>query len=282
LFFHKHPLFKPLWIRRSFCPLLLGLVIFLPSITKAQPLELDTPEDSPLWWTLTDEITPQELRAIYRDDTGHLERYQAAVEAGTKPPLNEMGKKALKFFYDPDQNPELTAMWMAFSAFATAHLEDDGHAVTADRLRPYGISPGGVAAILSVGEEQLQEHLGMVEDLKEESREYMQLYRRLDDLARAPAEIKAQQPAPEARRLTPEGLREAVKRNDVALLAAASGESPEKVERLLWVAKSNPPAATAGENLVTLRARLSEEDWNAFRRFLLEEVVTRMGPFTDF
>lgn len=268
--------------RRSGLLLLLLSLALLPSAAVGQPLDLDTPEDSPLWWTLTDEITPQELRVIYRDEAGHLKRYQAAVEVGTKPPIDEAGARALKFFYDPDQNPELTAMWEAFSTFATAHLEDDGPSVTGERLVPYGISPGGIDAILSVGEEQLQEETRMVEELQQEGLEYMQLYRRVDALARGPVEVKEKHPVPEVRRLTPEGLEEAVKHNDVALLAAASGEAPEKVARLLWVAKSNPPAATAGENLVTLRSRVSGEDWNAFRQFLLEEVVSRMGPFTDF
>lgn len=267
------------WRNGVFC--LISLLV-LPSVVAGQPLDLDTPEDSPLWWTLTDEITPQELRAIYRDDSAHLVRYQAAVEAGLAVPLNERQKKALKFHYHPTQNPELAPMWSAFSAFATAHLEDDGPSVTGERLVPYGISPGGIDAILSVGEEQFQEHLAMVEELEAESQEYLRLYRRLDDLARAPAEVKQAHSVPAARHLTPEGLLEAVDRDDVALLAAASGETPAKVARLLWVAKSNPPAATAGENLVTLRARLSAEDWNAFRRFLLEQVVSRMGPFTDF
>lgn len=267
------------WRNGVFC--LISLLV-LPSVVAGQPLDLDTPEDSPLWWTLTDEITPQELRAIYRDDSAHLVRYQAAVEAGLAVPLNERQKKALKFHYHPTQNPELAPMWSAFSAFATAHLEDDGPAITGERLVPYGISPGGIDAILSVGEEQFQEHLAMVEELEAESQEYLRLYRRLDDLARAPAEVKQAHSVPAARHLTPESLLEAVDRDDVALLAAASGETPAKVARLLWVAKSNPPAATAGENLVTLRARLTAEDWNAFRRFLLEQVVSRMGPFTDF
>lgn len=267
------------WRNGVFC--LISLLV-LPSVVAGQPLDLDTPEDSPLWWTLTDEITPQELRAIYRDDSAHLVRYQAAVEAGLAVPLNERQKKALKFHYHPTQNPELAPMWSAFSAFATAHLEDDGPSITGERLVPYGISPGGIDAILSVGEEQFQEHLAMVEELEAESQEYLRLYRRLDDLARAPAEVKQAHSVPAARHLTPESLLEAVDRDDVALLAAASGETPAKVARLLWVAKSNPPAATAGENLVTLRARLTAEDWNAFRRFLLEQVVSRMGPFTDF
>jgi hypothetical protein len=276
-----HRLLKPPWTGGSVLLLLFGLVIS-PANTKAQPLELDTPADSPLWWTLTDELTPQELRSIYRDDAGHLKRYQAAVEAGLASPLDERQKKALKFYYNPDQNPELMPMWLAFSAFATAHLEDDGPSITGERLVPYGISPGGIDAILSVGEEQLQEETQMVEDLKEEGLEFMQVFQRMDDLASAPAEVKEHYPVAAARRLTHEGLREAFEREDVELLAAASGESPEKIARLIWVAKANPPAATAGENLVTLHARLSAEDWNAFRRFLLEKVVSRMGAFADF
>ena len=261
--------------------LVLWLVI-CARMVEGQPLDLDTPGDSPLWWTLTDELTPQELRAIYRDEAGHLKRYLAAVEANIAPPISEVQAKALSFYYNRKQNPELTPMWLAFAVFGTAHLEEDGPAVTREGLVPYGISPGGVDAILSVGEEQVQEERRMIEELKEESGEYMQFYKRLDALARTSPEQKAEHPVPEVRRLTPEGLREAVKRDDVSLLAAAGGESPMKVARLLWVAKSNPPAATAGENLVTLRARLTEEDWNAFRRFLLEEVVSRMGSSIDF
>jgi len=43
-----------------------------------------TTEDSPRWWTLTDEITPQELRAIHEDIELHKERYREAVQAGTE------------------------------------------------------------------------------------------------------------------------------------------------------------------------------------------------------
>lgn len=272
---------KRLWPRGSVSVLLVAATL-LPSPAETQPLDLDTPQDSPLWWTLTDELTPQELRATYRDEAGHLKRYRAAVEAGLESPINEFQAKGLKFYYNRQQNPELTPMWVGFSVFATFHLADDGPSVTGERLVPYGITPGGIDAILSVGEEQHQEETQMVEELREEGLEYMNLYQKVDALARRPAEVKEQHPVPEVGRLTPEGLREAVKRDDVGLLAAASGETPEKVARLLWVAKSNPPAATAGENLVTLRARLSDKDWNAFRRFLFEEIISRMGAFMDF
>jgi len=54
-----------------------------PRPAAAQPFDLDTPADSPLWWTVTDAPSPAELRAALRDPEAHLERYPEALAGGS-------------------------------------------------------------------------------------------------------------------------------------------------------------------------------------------------------
>ncbi|HSL83314.1 MAG TPA: hypothetical protein VLF66_11105, partial [Thermoanaerobaculia bacterium] len=101
--------------------LLLAVGLAIPGPSSGQPMDLDTPPGSPLWWTLTDEISPMELRTALRDPEAHLARYLAAIEAGVADVLPEDQVQTLSFYYNRDLTPELTPMWVAFSAFASGH-----------------------------------------------------------------------------------------------------------------------------------------------------------------
>lgn len=136
--------------------LILALIL-LPTVSRAQPHKLDTPTDSPLWWTLTDEITPQKLKALYADRTSSLARYDDAVEAGLEEPLPARGKRSracLTFYRNAELTPQLEPMWIAFRAFYNAHLDQElsgNEYVDAvpHRLQEFGISPSGVDVILA-------------------------------------------------------------------------------------------------------------------------------------
>jgi hypothetical protein len=58
----------------------IALVLGGAAILSAQTTDPKVPASSPLWWTLTDELSPQELRRIYADPADSRRRYLLAVE----------------------------------------------------------------------------------------------------------------------------------------------------------------------------------------------------------
>lgn len=231
----------------------------------AQPLDLETPPDSALWWTLTDEITPRELRATYRDRESHLERYQEAVEAGLMDPLSPVSQQALGFFYHRELHPELTPMWVGFAVFAT-RLDSKNDAEIKETMQPFGISPGGMEEILVITYQFLQEERELIAETREDAKKFGALVRKAWQAGYSEQETRA-----------------ARNRNDWAFFAPYGQASEEELRRQLWAAERNPPADVSERLLPVLRQQLSSGDWEAFRTYLREYVVAGMGPVSiDF
>ncbi len=168
-------------MKRSLVLLLLSAAGWLlPAAAAAQPHKLDTPVDSPLWWTLTDDLTPAELKRLHNDRSLALERYDAAVNAGLAQPLPERGRESrgcLKFYYHPDLTPELEPMWLAFETFYAFYTprenapEENVQAAPRDLQQKFGVSPAGVDRILNAAATTDAEFDSLMADLGPKMRE---------------------------------------------------------------------------------------------------------------
>lgn len=247
--------------------LLLGLAVGGPA--GSQPLDLDTPADSPLWWTLTDEISPAELREIYLDESGHLKRYREAVIAGLEEPLPPSEAPFLAFYYHPKMTPELDPMWLAWSFFGHALIRQ-GDVEVREGLSAYEISPSGIETILVMGHEQYREERALFDAVRKDAEEFHRIQR--EYVIRGTVEES---------RVANRELKDALERGDFTLLRQVSGKAPEELARMQEAFDTSPASETAAENLPELREQLSEHDWNVLRRYLLEEVMSQSGSFKD-
>jgi len=233
---------------------------------RSQPMDLDTPADSPLWWTLSDEISPAQLRSAFRDPESHLERYQEALEAGAvSQALNEKALSYLSFYYNRRLTPELTPLWLAFYVFAGGHLEFQGAAHATDTLTELGFGPTAIDTVLLFARRQFDETQAIVEEVGAKSMKFGEIQRRA---------IKARGGD---RRAYATVVR-ASKHGDIDLLLPDSGVSRSELAELRAAWLRHPATETAEKLLPKLRQQLTEDDWQRLRRFLLEHVVAEMGP----
>lgn len=255
--------------RRGVVGLCLGLVLVagLAGVHAghAQPMDLDTSVDSPLWWTLTDEISPAELRSAFRDPEAHLRRYQEALAAGVaSQELNDEALSYLSFYYNRRLTPELTPLWLAFDAFAGGHLELLGAAHATDTLTAFGFGRTAIDTILLYATRLLRETEGIVEEVGSRSMKFVKIQRRaIEDLGgdrRANALV-----------------RRAAKQGDLDLLLPSADVSRSQLADLRAAWLRHPLTETAEKLLPELRQQLSEDNWQQLRRFLLEHVVSGMG-----
>lgn len=268
-------------MNRSLLAVLVVTGSMLPVVGHAQPMPLDTPVDSPQWWTLTDDVTPAELRRLYNDRSLSLERYDAAVEAGLERPLPERGEESrecLTFYFHPELTPELEPMWLAFDTFFVFYTpgehawEENVEAAPRDLQQKFGVSPSGVTTILSAAAITAVEFDSLMADLGPKQ-DAMTLL--LMELSADPVRAAA---AP------PEGqLFEAMLQKDYATVAAAVGRSESEIRALVDAhADWNAPYALVAEQLPGLKAALNDSDWQGLRRYLLETVVARKGASIHF
>lgn len=269
-------------MRRSLLLLLMVATgLTLTAVADAQPHKLDTPVESPLWWTLTDDLTPAELKRLYNDRSLSLERYDAAVEAGLAQPLPDQGperRECLLFYFHPGLTPALEPMWLAFDTFYVLHTpgehasEENVRAAPLDLQQKFGVSPSGVETILRAAATTATEFDDLMTDLGPKQKAMTLLLMDLDqDPLRAAAAPSEGQ------------LHEAILQKDYTAVAAAVGRPESEIRELVdSQADWNVPYALVAEQLPGLKAELSESDWQGFRRYLLETVVARKGASMHF
>ena len=255
-------------------------LLLLPTVLGAQLHKLDRPVDSPLWWTLTDEMPPAELKRLHTDRSLALERYDAAVAAGLERPLPERGPQArecLLFYFNGDLTPELQPMWQAFDWFLAFHApgehasEQNVRAAPRD-LQRFGVSPSGVDAILNAAAATQAEFDSLMADFGPKMRRMTILLREVyDDPRRAAA-------------VPPEGqVYDAALRKDYATVASALGRPEDEIRALVdSYADWDEPYALIAEALPRLKEEVTEPDWQGFRRYLLEVVVAGGGASKHF
>jgi len=249
-----------------------GAVALLAFLLAANPLPaqfhpLDVPADSPLWWTLTDALRPEELRAAHQDTQASLDRYLKDLEAGQAQPLTEEQAKQLTFYVNPQRSPDLVPMWYAFDIFAQFRLPREGVESIVQQLGRYEVSEEGKRTVLEIATEHRVEVENAVATLGPLQVEFGRL--QLRAVARLDADPNATQVVTEASR-----------RGDVTFLAREGDESEERTRELLAAWNRNPLTEMGERTLPTLKQSLAAADWDALRRYLRVEIAGRTGVRT--
>lgn len=221
------------------------------------------PEDPVFWWTLTDELSPEELRAIYEDAELHRVRYRQAAEAGYREPLPEDRLKAITEFVTGSMTPELFPMWLAFDAFS-AHFHGENRweafAKAPTQLAKYGIDDPAAQSIIDSALRQLDESQALARELASDTLLFVALAR----------EAKAN-------KVGARTLNESIARGDPNTIALATGHSPAVVAKLMKTWRREPVRETIVVILPELKSKLSNANWERFRLFLLKEVAPMMS-----
>jgi hypothetical protein len=247
---------------------LLALFLLAVSVARGQFHLLGAPDDSPLWWALSDAVSPRALREAYRDPQANLERYLKDLESGQAQPLSTERADRPAFYLNARLTPELVPMWYAFDIFAGFRLPREGAQRIAQQLGRNGVSEEGRTVIIEFANEHraaLEATIAHVGPLQVE-------FQRLQSKA-----VEHLHADPEATRV----VAEASKNGDVSLLAKLGGESEERTRALLEASRRNPLTEMGERSLPLLKPRLSPTDWDGLRRYLLVEVAPRIGARLD-
>ena len=221
------------------------------------PQGLETKEDDARWWTLTDEITPEELRAIHENVELHKERYRKAVEAGLQLPKSKEQMELLNFFIDGNTHPELFQMWLVFSSFAAGFAFDEVDPRVS--LAEFGFEGELLETIARVSIEFWREREILQERVGEE-------FKAVAELARLSKESLGQK-----------NYKVAIKAKDATMLAHSTGYSVEQVEKLLELWEQTPSADLTAQTLPLIKEALGPTDWERFRLYLLEVQAPNMS-----
>jgi len=256
----------PICSRRALLVIVvLACTLAAPGPAAAQPFDLDTPADSPLWWTVTDALSPAELRAALRDPEAHLARYREALAAGVvSAPLTREQEETLSFYYNRRLTPELTPMWLAFQALAIGRLLPQGEDQVRSSLVEFGLSEEAADVIIESATRQQAESQALGLALAAGSNEYVEIQREAIEARgggrRAYAEVVS-----------------AARRGDFGALRPVTSLSNERLAELRTDWLRNPITEVAEPRLLELKATLDDWSWIEFRRYLLEVVVAGMG-----
>jgi len=240
------------------------LVIFFPGVARGQWSADFPPPDSPLWWTLTDDLTPAELRERLIDPEHHQLRLrdflegQDTVALSKDLPIDDIGR--VKIWIDGRHDPQLFPMYMAFNAFASKYENLPTWREEARLLMDrHLISEQAQAHMLGVARSENREKRRVVE---ENSTQALRFNRLISEAEAKLGEHEAWS---------------AVRRSDYPRLAAATGLDPATVRALHQVWRRQPDAEMGERALPRLRDKLSERDWTNLRAFLLAEIASGMS-----
>ena len=226
------------------------------AIVQAQTTDPKVPASSPLWWTLTDGLAPQQLRRIYADPEDSRRRYALAVERKLVQPLPQEKLDKLLFFQNGALSPELLPMWEAFDAFALRlrHRPSWDEEKAAADLQKFDVSAAGAEVVARESSRYLTEVDALIEKIRDDQQAFVEIMRQAK------------------RTLGKEGLDRALKSRDVPALALAAGRRVPETGRLMEQWEIDPTASVAESMLPELKRELSPRDWELFRGYLLKEV----------
>ena len=270
---------EPVWCRprQRFGPVsalcLLVMLLTVAGDIAAQPHRITNPVDSYLWWTLSDEITPADLKAAWSDRELSLARYDEAVEARLEKPLDPESRERLNFYVSLTLTPELSPMWWAFDIFARDYLSRTGipdHVLPAD-LAGHGISPSGVETIMVAAHGCAADREVLMADLGPKQKDAQLLIR-----DRLKAERAGTAPPGEP-------IMEAVNERRYDIVASVTGRSAEEIQELVdALADWEAPRRLMAECLPALKLQLTDADWQLFQAYLREVIIRPIGGLADF
>lgn len=208
--------------------------------------------DSPLWWTLSDALSPETLADRLTDPTENQTRFAVAqLEHG---PIEEVS--TVTTYLDGAQNPELVPTWLAWSALAHRFADFEG-AEERERLGllSHGVSPAAIeVAIASAHRVNTQESA-----LRGE------IQPAFDALVELLREAEAS--------IGSTGAQTAAESGDAATLADATGRRLSRVQEILTDGTRSSVAEASVEELTFLADALGAEDWRLLRGYLRSEVA---------
>ena len=224
----------------------------------------EQPEASAFWWTASDEVSPRALKETLTDPEANEARCQEAVRAGHEQhdPSPCSTDSRLAVYVHGSQTPDLMPLWFAFQRLEmrvrmTGYSWDPDRPfrILRDRLRGVGVSMEGAEAFAAQVGEVIQE----IETLNLEARPLRQ---RLYRLRRRAKWI-----------LGETGVQRAIDLGNDTLIARASLTRAEEVSRLREVDSTDYREQVWLQATETLKARLSTEDWECLRKYLLDQVI---------
>lgn len=244
------------------CQRSLSMLVLAVTLVLGQPAfgcwnaDPSAPADSPSWWTLSDDIEPEELRRRCLDVEEHQLRYLEALQLDPSAELPP-AIQDLVFFVDGSRTPELVPAWRAFSSFAgdLATWPDQARDGAVRELADRGVSLATILRVLELADQRNLRARMLSDELDPH-------FMRLEELS-----AKARQ---EGRYVD---FRSAAKAGNVAALSAQTGVDPQVIELGLKARRSRPEEVSSVEAMVALRASVDPADWAALRKFLIERVA---------
>lgn len=245
-------------MHRTKAVLLVLLVPFLALPAAGQYAHDPPPPDASYWWTVSEELTPQELYAAVQSRERNQERLRQAIRAGHYDAIPESEIETLSLYIDGSYTPELWPMWDLFGSFAVRFA---GHRRNYDdtarrELTERGMSAAGASQVVAMAQRARQQQERIRERLGERQ-----------------VRFARQVVGPAQAALGEERAQRLLDRKDFAQLATVAGMAPQAVESLYRVWRRDPEAEAAVDSVERLRTVLGDEDWQILRDFLREEVA---------
>lgn len=249
--------------QKIFAQIVMGvaLVVLVTPTTEAQWITHPPAADSPHWWTLTDEVTPVELRTALQSRQASRERLKAAIQAGQHPELPPREWARVSFFLDGEMTPELVPMFDAFSILATWINRDITRTELKIRqdLASTGVSAEGTDLIFQAAKEYRTRAQEIISEVDYEQRRFA-----------------ARVLAPTRERLGNERAAEVLRRKEFDKLAQESDLPEAEVAALYKEWRRDPWVEAAVAEMVDLREALQKDDWQNLRRYMLENVANQI------
>ena len=203
------------------------------------------------WWTLSDEITPEQLRSIHGDVELHRQRFLEAVMAGRRRLPGEGRMELLRTFIDGKSHPELFPIWLVFDSFS-GDIRLAKHYDPTESLIEFGLQGKTLETIIRFATGYWNERQVRVRDNLQRLEVALEFARLVDE------------------RMGPRAFEAAVRAGDTGALAEASGYSVELVEEFFATWRRRPAEEFAIQMLPRLKAILGPISWERFRAYLLE------------
>jgi len=210
-------------------------------------------EDPAYWWTLTDEVTPEQLRAELQGRERSRERLRAAIEAGLHDPVPEEKIADVNYFIDGRLTPELQPMWETFHLWGDRFdYYPNWQTISRKHLVDSGLSDAGVEAVMATSNRYWQLETEIREEIRPGTVEFVS---------------EVLQPAEAA--LGRRGFRALLKKREFSRVAGLTGRPEEQIEKLYQAWLRDPMAEASLRSLKALKRQLLPDDWEAFRHCLL-------------
>jgi Na+-transporting methylmalonyl-CoA/oxaloacetate decarboxylase gamma subunit len=242
-------------VRLTWRPALLVVLLLATAIpVHGQLVGRPIGDDPAYWWTLTDEITPTELREELQSREKSRERLKAAIEAGLHEAVPEEKMADLNYYIDGRLTPALQPMWEAFHLWGDRFDYYPNWQTTSHKqLVDAGLSDAGVEVVMEISGRYWHTETEIREQVTPGTMEFA---------------TRVLQPAEAA--LGRRGLRaQLMNRDGLKRVAGLTGKTEQEIEALHEAWLRDPMAEASLRSLKELKRRLLPDDWAAFRSNLL-------------